>query len=110
MPRYDFQCRLCSHTFETELSFGSDEAPACPKCKGDTDRLIAPPAIHFKGEGFYNSDNRKKEKTVPDEDVGARRVVPKSDEGTKETKNDTAAATQESQPAPKAQKDDQKQP
>ncbi|HJO61471.1 MAG: zinc ribbon domain-containing protein [Candidatus Peribacteraceae bacterium] len=85
MPRYDFQCRQCSYTFESELPFGSDEEPSCPECGKDTNRLISPPAIHFKGAGFYNSDNRKPAPKPKESDVGAQRTVPeeaKSDEGT----------------------------
>ncbi|MFH1669980.1 MAG: zinc ribbon domain-containing protein [Patescibacteria group bacterium] len=60
MPRYDFQCTACSYTFEEERPFGEGQTPACPQCDKETDKLIAPPAIHFKGDGFYNTDNAKK--------------------------------------------------
>ncbi|MDP6576086.1 MAG: hypothetical protein QF755_06395 [Candidatus Peribacteraceae bacterium] len=100
MPRYDFQCKECSYTFESELPFGSDESPPCSECEGETDRLIAPPAIHFKGAGFYNSDNRKPEPSKKSKDS--------TSEKTKETKDDTAAAIQESRTAPKAQKEPKK--
>jgi len=100
VPRYDFQCRLCSYTFEKELSFGSDEAPACPECKGGTDRLIAPPAIHFKGAGFYNSDNRKKEP--------ANKSKESASEESKKSNDSPAAAIPESRTAPKAQNGNKK--
>ncbi|MBU0767061.1 zinc ribbon domain-containing protein [Patescibacteria group bacterium] len=60
MPRYDFQCSSCSYTFEEERPFGEKKTPACPQCGKETDRLISPPNIHFKGDGFYNTDNAKK--------------------------------------------------
>ena len=60
MPTYDFQCAGCNHTFEFNRPFGSRKIPPCPKC-GSTDvrKLIAPPAIHFKGKGFYKTDSQK---------------------------------------------------
>ncbi|MCF7844604.1 MAG: zinc ribbon domain-containing protein [Kiritimatiellales bacterium] len=60
MPRYDFQCHACSYTFEEERSFGESKTPVCPQCGATTEKLIAPPNIHFKGDGFYNTDNAKK--------------------------------------------------
>lgn len=60
MPRFDFQCSGCGHVFESTVSFGSRRAPRCPACGGKTEKLIAPPAIHFRGGGFYVTDSRKK--------------------------------------------------
>jgi len=60
MPRYDFQCSACAFTFEEERPFGEAQTPVCPQCGGVTEKLIAPPNIHFKGDGFYNTDNAKK--------------------------------------------------
>ena len=75
MPTYDFRCPKCSHRFEVNLPFGSKEHPLCPLCKHrKTEKVIAPPAIHFKGTGFFVTDSRKKpapetkktEKTAPE--------------------------------------------
>ncbi|MBU0458472.1 hypothetical protein KJ652_06955 [Patescibacteria group bacterium] len=60
MPKYDFKCRQCSNEFEDELPFEYKELPSCPQCSGEVEKLIAPPTVHFKGGGFYNTDNRKK--------------------------------------------------
>jgi len=73
MPRFDFQCTQCAYTFETEFPFGSQQIPACPQCGGGTEKLIAPPAIHFHGEGFYKTDSKKA-------------VAPKKEEKKKEDK------------------------
>lgn len=60
MPTYDFRCSKCSHHFEVILPFGSTKRPLCPRCRhAKTEKLIAPPAIHFKGTGFFKTDNRK---------------------------------------------------
>lgn len=63
MPKFDFQCRNCSHVFEFARPFGSDENPTCPDCGNtETEKMIALPAIHFKGEGFYKTDSVKPKK------------------------------------------------
>lgn len=59
MPTFDFQCRACQHVFEFARPFGSNAQPACPSCSGKrVEKLIAPPAVHFKGSGWYKTDSR----------------------------------------------------
>ncbi len=41
------------------LPFGTKELPPCPVCNRVTKRLITPPMVHFKGSGFYATDNAK---------------------------------------------------
>ena len=56
MPRFDFQCTRCGNTFEGTIPFGAKKLPKCTACGERTEKLIAPPAIHFKGSGFYVTD------------------------------------------------------
>ena len=58
MPRYDYHCPACDNTFELTQSFDSEPAADCPVCGSRSRRLISFPAIHFKGSGFYSTDNR----------------------------------------------------
>jgi len=61
MPTYDFTCSACSSTFEASLPFGSKSKPACPSCGSKkAEKQITPPAIHFKGSGFFVTDSQKK--------------------------------------------------
>jgi len=44
--------------------------PICPKCYSNAiEKIIAPPAVHFKGQGFYKTDTGtkppKKEESEP---------------------------------------------
>jgi len=60
MPTYDFTCTACSSIFEASLPFGSKIKPICPTCGSKkTEKQITPPAIHFKGTGFFKTDNQK---------------------------------------------------
>ncbi len=58
MPRYDYHCPDCDNTFELTQSFDSEPVADCPVCGSKSRRLISHPAIHFKGSGFYTTDNR----------------------------------------------------
>ncbi len=66
MPTFDFQCEKCSHRFEVTLVLGNKNLPACPTCGSrKTEKQITPPAIVFRGKGFYATDRRKGAKPKP---------------------------------------------
>ena len=74
MPRFDFECTKCKKTFEEVIPFGSKDFPKCQKCNSKTKKLISPPAIHFKGSGFYVTDS----KSVKKEDKSKKKKKDKS--------------------------------
>jgi putative FmdB family regulatory protein len=62
MPTYEYTCRDCGHTFEIVQSMWDDALTMCPECGGSLRKVFAPPAISFKGSGFYATDHGKKAK------------------------------------------------
>lgn len=56
MPTYVYQCKKCQHQFEVVQKMTDEPLKECPKCKGEIARLLFPPAIVFKGPGFYVND------------------------------------------------------
>ena len=56
MPLYEYECRKCHHRFELIEKVGAPETRKCPKCGSKADRRLAPPAIQFKGSGWYVTD------------------------------------------------------
>jgi putative FmdB family regulatory protein len=58
MPIYEYQCEKCGHVFEVQQSFNDEPVKTCnqPKCSGKVKKLFSPPAIIFKGKGFYCTD------------------------------------------------------
>lgn len=61
MPRYDYRCveDACENdTFEVSKSYSDDSATVCPVCNNDAKKLLSKIAVHFKGSGFYVTDNR----------------------------------------------------
>jgi putative FmdB family regulatory protein len=60
MPIYEFTCQLCGNEFERLQSFSDTSTPTCPKCQAvQVERRLSPPAIHFKGSGWYVTDSKK---------------------------------------------------
>jgi len=62
MPTYEYTCRDCGHTFEIVQSMLDETLTMCPECGGSLRKVFAPPAISFKGSGFYATDHGKKAK------------------------------------------------
>jgi putative FmdB family regulatory protein len=69
MPIYEYECRRCGHRFELIQKFSDAPRKRCPECKGAVDRLISPPAIRFKGTGWYVTDYADK-KQPPEKEKG----------------------------------------
>ncbi|MEX0651102.1 MAG: FmdB family zinc ribbon protein, partial [Actinomycetota bacterium] len=67
MPTYEYICRSCGHLFEIVQSMRDDSLTECPECGGELRKVFAPPAISFKGSGFYATDQRKKATKSPGE-------------------------------------------
>jgi putative FmdB family regulatory protein len=63
MPTYEYTCRDCGHTFDIVQSMWDESLTMCPECGGSLRKVFAPPAISFKGSGFYATDHGKKSKT-----------------------------------------------
>ena len=73
MPTYEFRCRDCGHTFDVVQKMTDDPLTVCPNCGGQLRKVFAPPAIAFKGSGFYATDHGKKaKKPEPATDGGAK--------------------------------------
>lgn len=94
MPRFDFLCQSCKITFEGSLPFGSKHIPPCPACKSKkVERLLTPPlGIVFKGDGFYKTDTRGKEKvSAPDTNAPAKKTEKKEAKTPPAKKQDAGA-------------------
>lgn len=59
MPIYDYRCDHCGHAFSAVQSFADAAIDRCPSCGRQPRRLLVPPAIVFKGSGWYKTDSRK---------------------------------------------------
>jgi len=55
MPIYEYR-RPDGTTFEVQQSFSEDPLTVDPDTGVPVERVLHPPAVHFKGKGFYNTD------------------------------------------------------
>ena len=67
MPTYDYECKECGHRFEAYHS-ASELLEQCERCQGKVRKLFSPPAIIFKGSGFYTTDYARKGEKKDDGD------------------------------------------
>ena len=59
MPTYDYRCKKCDTVFEVRHGFDEKPPKTCKVkgCRGRLERLFSPPAIIFKGKGWYVTDS-----------------------------------------------------
>jgi putative FmdB family regulatory protein len=82
MPTYEYRCEK-GHTFERFQRMTEPPLDACVECGAPAQRLLSPGAgIHFKGSGFYITDNRSESyKKDAQADAPPKPPAPKSDSG-----------------------------
>lgn len=60
MPIYVYTCKKCGSEIEKIQRFSDPPIQACPHCQGDLEKILHPPALQFKGSGWYITDYAKK--------------------------------------------------
>ena len=96
MPIYEYQCKACSHQFETIQSFSEDPLTDCPKChKSELNKLISAPAFQLKGTGWYVTDfkdsGKQPKKPASNDDSG--KEAPKTETEDKKKSEDKNSAS-----------------
>jgi putative FmdB family regulatory protein len=56
MPLYEYECSKCHFTLELMQKVGDPPPKKCPKCGGALKKRLSPPALQFKGSGWYITD------------------------------------------------------
>jgi len=62
VPLYEYKCLKCGRHTEKIESLSGPHLSKCPHCGGKMERLVAAPAIQFKGAGWYVTDYAGKSK------------------------------------------------
>jgi predicted nucleic acid-binding Zn ribbon protein len=85
----------------------------CPECGGSLRKVFAPPAISFKGSGFYTTDHGKKSKvSAESRSDGEKKMETKTSDGStksegkketssKDSKGSSGGSEKSSKPAKK---------
>jgi putative FmdB family regulatory protein len=55
MPIYEYKCEN-GHVFDAIQKMTDEALTECEECGAPAARVLTPPAIHFKGSGFHNTD------------------------------------------------------
>jgi putative FmdB family regulatory protein len=55
VPIYEYRCEQ-GHDFEVMQRMSDEPLATCTTCSAPVQRVLHPPAIHFKGSGFHNTD------------------------------------------------------
>lgn len=78
---FDFRCKVCDHKFEDFVK--PDANPSCPKCSGNTTRLISAPRLGGNGcdpsmpTAYAKWERINKQKTAEDKKFYERHGVDK---------------------------------
>jgi putative FmdB family regulatory protein len=59
VPTYVYACRECDDRTEVIQKMSDDPLTTCEKCGGSLRRVLFPPAVVYKGSGFYVTDYKK---------------------------------------------------
>jgi putative FmdB family regulatory protein len=97
MPTYDYVCKFCDHAFEHFQRISEKLLRTCPECKRrGLERLFGTGSgIVFKGDGFYETDYKRKGKPGGDPKPGDKKETGDSgtsDEAGKKTTSSSDSA------------------
>jgi putative FmdB family regulatory protein len=87
MPIYEYECVNNKHRFEVIQKFDDPPVAHCTICGEPVEKLLSPPAIQFKGSGWYITDYARKDS---------------SSEKKSETKTETPASSESKTEKPAA--------
>jgi len=85
MPLYEYRCHKCGKKFDALQKFSDQPLAVHEDCGGELERLVSPPAFHFKGTGWYVTDYAKSNGVSTPPSEGAK----DGKESKAESKNDS---------------------
>jgi putative FmdB family regulatory protein len=99
MPIYEYKCEN-GHVFEVIQKMSDEPLRECQECGAPASRVLTPPAIHFKGSGFHNTDyGTRKSGSNGSSESGAEKS---GDSGSSESKSSSGSESKsDSKPPPR---------
>jgi putative FmdB family regulatory protein len=99
MPIYEYECKVCGHTFDTIQRFSEEPLTDCPVCQEPAlKKLISASAFHLKGSGWYVTDFKNPPAKADNAEKNKTENASKSaeaNEANKETNKETEAKIEE---------------
>jgi putative FmdB family regulatory protein len=84
VPTYVYACRECDQRLEVVQKMSDEPLKECAACGGALRRVLFPPAVVYKGSGFYTTDYKNGGSSKP-----ADEKKPEVSESTSEPKPET---------------------
>jgi len=110
MPIYEYQCGKCGEQHEVIQKFSESPKRKCPSCGAlRLKKLISAPAFHLKGDGWYVTDFRDKDKKKKDKADGKDKPESKKDGKDKSDKKDSTKKTETKSDTKSSSKDTKSQ-
>ncbi len=88
MPIYEYVCARCGNRFEVFQKVTDPPLQKCRTCAGPLKKVISPPAIQFKGNGWYITDYARRAPSDKDAKTPAPPTNQESSPGKKSTEAD----------------------
>ena len=89
MPLYEYECQKCGKHVERIEKVDGPHLKKCPSCGGRVERLMSPPAIQFKGSGWYVTDYARGSSSASGKDETS---TSEKSESKSDSKNESKAA------------------
>jgi putative FmdB family regulatory protein len=80
VPIYEYQCTGCGSKLEVMQRITDEPLKKCPTCKGQLRRLISLTSFQLKGNGWYATDYKNKDKKPAKEKKTEEKTAKKSEE------------------------------
>jgi predicted nucleic acid-binding Zn ribbon protein len=104
MPIYEYR-RPDGTTFELQQTFSEEALTVDPDTGVPVERVLHPPAVHFKGKGFYNTDygtrNRQRETAAAE---ASSKDSPSKDSSSKDSSSSGSSSATDSKDSSSAEK------
>jgi len=75
MPIYEYVCTGCGNRFEAFQKANDSALQKCRKCGGRLKKVLSPPALQFKGSGWYITDYARKPSSEKSEEKPQARTA-----------------------------------
>jgi len=90
MPLYEYKCLKCGYVFELLQKADDPPLKKCVRCGSPVKKMLSPPTLQFKGEGWYVTDYAQKK---PEKKEKARKK-PKEKKEKTTAKSDPSSASE----------------